>query len=199
MKANLKSPFLPLLTAAISCALPLAAGATDQGHSSDNDRHYSSNFTPIVNEVRRAVLSLSKEDLAKYGSILKTPCVTGPEFGAMGVHLINHEFVDGVVDVNKPEALIYEPQSNGKLRIVGVEYIVPKEAWDAANPAQPGLPSPRPSLLGHLLNFVDSPNRYGIEGGFFEIHVWAFEDNRKGALTDWNPDVTCEKQRIPRM
>ena len=152
---------------------------TDQGHS-DNDRHYSSNFTPIVNEVRRAVLSLPKEDLAKYGSILKTPCVTGPEFGAMGVHLINHEFVDGVVDVNKPEALIYEPQSNGKLRIVGVEYIVPKEAWDAANPAQPGLPSPRPSLLGHLLNFVDSPNRYGIEGGFFEIHVWAFEDNPQG-------------------
>ena len=74
--------------------------------------------------------------------------MTGPEFGAMGVHLINHENVDGVVDVNKPEALIYEPQSNGKLRIVGVEYIVPKEAWDAANPAQPGLPSPRPSLLG---------------------------------------------------
>ena len=73
----------------------------------------------------------------------------------MGVHLINHEFVDGIVDVNKPEALIYEPQSNGKLRIVGVEYIVPKEAWDAANPAQPGLPSPRPALLGHLLNFVE--------------------------------------------
>ncbi len=52
MKANLKKPILPLLTAAISCALPLAAGATDQGNSSDNDRHYSSNFTPIVNEVR---------------------------------------------------------------------------------------------------------------------------------------------------
>ena len=101
------------------------------------DRHYSSNFTPIVNEVRRAVLSLPKATLAKYGSVLRTPCVTGPEFGAMGVHLINHEFVDGIVDVNKPEALIYEPQSNGKLRIVGVEYIVPKEAWDAANPASP--------------------------------------------------------------
>ena len=60
--------------------------------------------------------------------------MTGPEFGAMGVHLINHEFVDGILDVNKPEALIYEPQSNGKLRIVGVEYIVPKEAWDALHP-----------------------------------------------------------------
>lgn len=192
MKANLKTPFLPLLTAAISCALSFSAAATDDASS---DRHYSSNFTPIVKEVRRAVLSLPKETLAKYGSMLRTPCVTGPEFGAMGVHLINHEFVDGLLDVNKPEALIYEPQSNGRLRIVGVEYIVPKEAWDALH----SNPLDRPALLGHLLNFVSSPNRYGIEGGFYEIHVWAFEDNPKGALTDWNPDVTCEKQPIPRM
>ena len=194
MKANLNRPILSILAAAISCALPLVASATDQA---DTDRHYSSNFAPIVERVRHAVLSLPKTELAKYGAILKTPCVTGPDYGAMGVHLINAENVDGVVNVDKPEALIYEPQSNGKLRIVGVEYIVPKDAWDAANPAQPGLPSPRPSLLGNLMNFVDSPNRYGIEGGFFEIHVWAFEDNRRGALTDWNPDVTCEKQRLP--
>ena len=196
MNVNLKRPMLTMLAAAISCALPLVAGATDQA---DTDRHYSSNFQPIVERVRQAVLSLPKTELAKYGAILKTPCVTGPEFGAMGVHLINAENVDGVVNVDKPEALIYEPQANGKLRIVGVEYIVPKDAWDAANPAQPGLPSPRPQLLGHLLNFVGSPNRYGIEGGFFEIHVWAFEDNPRGALHDWNPDVTCEKQPIPRM
>jgi hypothetical protein len=193
MKANLNRPILTLLASAITCALPLVAGATDQA---DTDTHYSSNFAPIVERVRQAVLSLPKTELAKYGAILKTPCVSGPDYGAMGVHLINAENVDAVVNVDKPEALIYEPQANGKLRIVGVEYIVPKEAWDAANPAQPGLPSPRPALLGNLMNFVDSPNRYGIEGGFFEIHVWAFEDNRKGALTDWNPAVTCEKQRV---
>ena len=198
MKANFKT-ILPLVTAAISCTLSLAAGATDNDFSADGDRHFSSNFTPIVNEVRRAVLNLSKDDLKNYGKVLRTPCVSGPDFGAMGVHLINHTFVDAVVNVEKPEALIYEPQANGKYRLVGVEYIVPKDAWDAANPAQPGLPSPRPQLLGHLLNFVGSPNRYGIEGGFFEIHVWAFEDNPRGALHDWNPDVTCEKQPLPRM
>lgn len=196
MKANLKTTVLPLLTAAITCTLSLAAGAHDQGH--DNDQHWSSNFTPVVNEVRRAVNNLTKKELADYGAILKTPCVTGPDFGAMGVHLINHNFVDGVLDPAKPEALIFEPQSNGKLRIVGVEYVVPKDAWDAANPPQPNLPDPRPSLYGHLLNFVGTPNRYGIVGGFFEIHVWAFEDNPRGALHDWNTHVTCEKQPIPR-
>lgn len=197
MKANLKTKVLPLLTAAITCTLSLAAGAHDQGNS-DNDRHFSSNFTPVVNAVRRAVNNLTKDELAAYGTVLKTPCVTGPDFGAMGVHLINHNFVDGNLDPNKPEALIFEPQSDGRLRIVGVEYVVPKDAWDAAHPATPNLPDPRPSLYGHLLNFVGTPNRYGIVGGFFEIHVWAFQDNPRGALHDWNPDVTCEKQPIPR-
>jgi hypothetical protein len=198
MKTNLKTTILPALTAAISCTLSLAAGATNNDYSAESDRHYSSNFTPVVNAVRKAVLNLKKEDLANYGAILKTPCVTGPDFGAMGVHLINHTFVDGVLDPSKPEALIYEPQSNGYLRLVGVEYVVPKDAWDALNPAQPGLPDPRPALYGHLLNFVGTPNRYGIVGGFFEIHVWAFEDNPRGALHDWNPAVTCEKQPLPR-
>ena len=197
MKANLKT-FLPLVTAAISCTLSLAAGAADNSSAGDSD-HFSSNFSPIVNAVRKAVLNLSEKDLKNYGAVLRTPCVTGPDFGAMGVHLINHTFVDGVLDPAKPEALIYEPQANGRLRIVGVEYVVPKDAWDALNPAQPGLPDPRPSLYGHLLNFVGTPNRYGIVGGFFEIHVWAFEDNPRGALHDWNPDVTCEKQPVPRL
>src|SRR5262245_900058 len=82
MKANLHTPILTLLTAAISCALPLAAGATDQA---DTVRHYSSNFAPIVNKVREVVLGFSKKQIEAY-SKAKTPCVTGPEFGAMGVH-----------------------------------------------------------------------------------------------------------------
>lgn len=188
MKANLKTPILPLLAAAISCALPLAASATDQA---DTDKHYSSNFTPIVNKVRDVVLGFSRKELEAYNKA-KTPCVTGPEFGAMGVHFINTDNMDGILDVNKPEALIYEPQSNGRMRLVGVEFIVPKPAWDALHPDA----LDRPSLEGHLLNFVGEPNRFGLPG-FYEIHVWAFEDNRKGALTDWNPDVTCEKQRLP--
>ena len=190
MKAISKNRILPLLAAAISCALPLTAGATD--HDSNDSYHYPSSFSPIIAKVRDVVLSFTKEEVAKY-SKAKTPCVTGPEFGAMGVHFINTDNMDGVLDVNKPEALIYEPQANGKMRLVGVEFIVPKPAWDELHPD----PLDRPALLGHLLNFVGEPNRYGLPG-FYEIHVWAFDDNPKGALTDWNPDVTCEKQRIPR-
>jgi len=194
MKATLKNTILPLMTAT-SCVLSLGAAAADHqaNFSSDNDsRHYSSNFTPLVNKVREVVLGFSRKEIEAYNKA-KTPCVTGPEFGAMGVHFINTDNMDGILDVNKPEALIYEPQANGRMKLVGVEFIVPKPAWDALHPD----PLDRPALEGHLLNFVGEPNRYGLPG-FYEIHVWAFEDNPKGALTDWNPHVTCEKQRLPQ-
>ena len=136
MKANLKTPILPLLTAAISCALPLAAGATDQAVSRPTigrpllvqlhaDREQGARRRARASPGRRSRPTARR----------KTPCVTGPEFGAMGVHFINTDNVDGIVDVNKPEALIYEPQSNGRMRLVGVEFIVPKQAWDALHPA----------------------------------------------------------------
>jgi hypothetical protein len=42
----------------------------------------------------------------------------------MGVDYVNGRLVtDGEIDASLPEALIYEP-SNGRLRLVGVEFIV---------------------------------------------------------------------------
>jgi len=45
------------------------------------------------------------------------------------------------------------------------------------------------------MNLVDEPNRYGLHA-FYEMHVWAFEENPKGAFADWNTHVTCEKQPL---
>jgi hypothetical protein len=47
------------------------------------------------------------------------------------------------------------------------------------------------SLNGHLFNFTNSPNRYG-PGPFYELHVWAWKANPRGAFADMNPDVTCK-------
>jgi hypothetical protein len=41
-------------------------------------------------------------------------CVIGPEEGAMGVHYSNFALFDDKVDVEHPEALVYEPR-NGRL------------------------------------------------------------------------------------
>ena len=40
-------------------------------------------------------------------------------------------------------------------------------------------------------SFNTSPNRYGL-GPFYELHVWAWKKNKKGAFADMNPDVSCD-------
>ena len=47
-----------------------------------------------------------------------------PGRGALGVHCGNGSLLDSTVDALRPEALIYEPLADGKLRLVGVEYLV---------------------------------------------------------------------------
>ena len=92
------------------------------------------------------------------------------------------------LDAAAPEALIYEPQPRGALRLVGVEYIVIASTWAGLYPnAGP------PALEGDLLNFIDAPNRYGLPA-FYEMHVWAWEANPKGSFADWNTHVTCAMQ-----
>ena len=50
----------------------------------------------------------------------------------MGVHYVNLSLVNGATllgntqnhDPTKPQALIYEPQANGEMKLVAVEYII---------------------------------------------------------------------------
>jgi len=122
------------------------------------------------------------------GWIRATPCVSGPQTGAMGVHVVSPERLgDAVLDPAKPEALIYEPQGNSYYQLVGVEFIVFAAKWAEANPS-----GPAPRVDGHLMNYVGAPNRYGLDP-FYEIHVWAWENNPLGTFADFNSRVTCEK------
>jgi hypothetical protein len=53
----------------------------------------------------------------------------------MGIHYANSVLIgDGALDPQTPELLIYE-QKNGRLRFVGVEFLVLADQWNAANPA----------------------------------------------------------------
>ncbi|HEX5692800.1 MAG TPA: hypothetical protein VFX76_22460, partial [Roseiflexaceae bacterium] len=111
-------------------------------------------------------------------------CASGPQEGAMGVHFANGALVgDGELDAARPEALLYEPK-DGKLQLVGVEYLVLADAWNAAHEAPP-------VLMGQMFNFVGAPNRYRLPA-FYELHVWAGKNNPDGMFADWNPRVSCE-------
>ncbi|TPK41364.1 hypothetical protein FJ492_20445 [Mesorhizobium sp. B2-5-4] len=112
------------------------------------------------------------------------PCASGITGGAMGIHYVNAAYLkDDAVDVGKPEAVMYEPTPDGKLRLVAVEYITSK------GPA---------SLAGQLFNFNSAPNRYGL-GAFYELHVWAWKKNPTGTFADMNPDVSCDAMNADGM
>jgi hypothetical protein len=113
-------------------------------------------------------------------------CVSGPDHGAMGVHYLNATLLNGELDATQPQALIYEPLGGGKMRLVGVEFIVDASTWQKKNPGPP-------ALYQELLQLIPSPNRYGLDT-FFELHVWAWQDNPNGAFVDWNNKVNCNLQ-----
>jgi hypothetical protein len=148
--------------------------------------------TPLVDKVRNATARYTDINAALgEGFLPATPCVSGPDDGAMGVHLVLGSRVKaGVLNAEQPEALIYEPMSNGSMRLVGVEFIVLESVWAANNAA-----SAVPALEGNLLNYVPAPNRYGLPA-FYELHVWAWENNPKGSYADWNTHVTCAHQAL---
>ena len=150
--------------------------------------------TPLIDQVRNATeqyLEISTAMAQNF--VAATPCVSGPDTGAMGVHFIRLDRVMKLVlDATQPQALIYEPMADGAMRLVGIEYIVLDKNWSAVNP-----PGSVPALQGNLLNYVAAPNRYGLPA-FWEIHVWAWQQNPKGSYADWNTHVTCARQPLPR-
>jgi len=152
---------------------------------------HSSSFSPLVEKVRRATAKYRDINVmfAEGGWKAATPCVSGPNSGAMGVHFVKDGRVgDGILKPEEPEALIYEPLGNGFMRLVGVEFIELKEVWDSVGNGG----GKQPTLEGQLLNLVSEPNRYTLPA-FYEIHVWAWKDNPDGFFADWNIDVNCNR------
>ncbi|MFO1313221.1 MAG: hypothetical protein U1F41_14280 [Burkholderiales bacterium] len=155
-------------------------------HSAPN----SAAMAPLVEKVRTVTAKYADVAVAtKEGWVQATPCVSSPNAGAMGVHYVLPSRVgDGAINASEPEALIYEPQANGSLRLVGVEYIVIAADW-ARSHKEGGTPS----VDGHLMHYVSEPNRYGLPA-FYEMHVWAWERNPSGHFVDFNTKVTCDNQ-----
>ncbi|HKE45124.1 MAG TPA: hypothetical protein VKB41_11380 [Steroidobacteraceae bacterium] len=181
----------------VPLALPLAAFATEpattlaqltaQNHSINSNN----SFSPLVDKVRRATAKYRDINVmfAEGGWKAATPCVSGPNSGAMGVHFLKDGRVgDGILKPDEPEALIFQPMANGAMRLVGVEFIELKDVWDSIGNGG----GKQPTLEGQLLNLVTEPNRYTLHA-FYELHVWAWQDNPDGFFADWNSNVNCNK------
>jgi len=105
--------------------------------------------------------------------------------GGMGIHFLNPNLLDGNVNEATPELVIYEPTKDGQMRLVAVEYLVLRSAWEAAHPG-----ASVPTLFGQSMELVPAGNRYGLPD-FYEMHAWIWKDNPLGMHNDWNPTVTC--------
>jgi hypothetical protein len=111
-------------------------------------------------------------------------CIDMPGMGTMGVHYVKGDLVgDGKVDALRPEAVVYEPVGDGRLRLVAVEYVVFKADWDAHHHR-------KPRLFGQRFDTTLSPNRYGLPA-FYSLHAWIFKANPAGTFAMWNPRVHC--------
>jgi hypothetical protein len=168
--------------AAYSTSAALAnhiAGAGMVGSASAHEAHGGVAMSnPLAEKVREVNARFADVTVAMAEGYAPIPCVSGIEGGAMGIHYVNGKLIDddGVIDISKPEAVMYEPQADGSMQLVAVEYI------SLTGPA---------NLDGQLFSFTNSPNRYGLPP-FYELHVWAWRGNPTGTFADMNPDVSCD-------
>jgi hypothetical protein len=143
----------------------------------------SSDLVRVVRFVTARFFNVAAAEAADYH--LMFGCVSGPDFGAMGMHFVNMSLVgDGAIDVTRPEIVIYEPQPGGGLRLIGADYLVLADAWDATHPSAP-------EMMGQLFHRFDAPNRFGLPA-FYTLHVWAWKDSPTGTFVNWNANVSCD-------
>jgi hypothetical protein len=183
LTASIHNP-IRLLCLALLSSVTAASPLLAQSHSMNSaPGQVSARLVRIVQEATRKYINVNEATGAGYAPFLG--CVTGPDQGAMGIHYVNGALLNGELNAEQPQALIYEPDGN-RLRLVGVEFIVDAATWLKSH----GTP---PVLEGQVLQLVASPNRFNLPT-FFELHVWAWQNNPNGAFVDWNTRVTCERE-----
>jgi hypothetical protein len=173
---------LTLLTLLFACSGDRSAPLAPDGSVSDNSPAISASATASqIARLRQLVAPFHDFEKAKAAgwSVQITSCLEDPKLGGMGFHYGKLAFINdgGRVALLQPELLLFEPQKNGKLRFVAVEYIVPFTDHPAS--AAP------PELLGQ--KFAQVP-----EFGLWGLHIWVGRHNPSGIFAPWNPNVNCD-------
>jgi hypothetical protein len=156
---------LPLLGALLACN-----DATHPTVTPDQQDDLNALFAATV-----AYKDFSAAEAAGYSERL-TDCMADSS-GGMGFHYGKVALIDGAVRVDAPEILMYEPQADGSLQFVGVEYVMPLSA--SATP---------PSLYGLAFHRNEAFQ-------LWVLHVWLYRENPSGLFSDWNPTVSCAAAR----
>lgn len=129
----------------------------------------------VVRSATRTYHDLDSAVAAGYPRSVRD-CLVHEHHGAMGYHHVNSAYMDGKLDLTRPEILLYEHDESGRYRLNGVEFILPFRFWPRD--------STPPTLFGRQLQREDNLN-------FWYMHVWAWKENPDGVFADFHPLVTC--------
>lgn len=196
--------------AVVTCLLAVLSAAPAWSQlTASND--VKSTAEPTLEAVRASAEKYRDVNVALAEGFIRDPmnmCETADmmgrpvEEGAMGIHYFRPDLlqisateprVDGGslhTDFLKPAILLYEPQADGSLELVGVENLVFKASWYAAGNKQ------APAFQGVAYDSMeDDPATEADEAHMFaphyDRHVWIFRENPNGVFSPFNPNVSC--------
>lgn len=171
-------------------AATAARGAAHAGHDAPahgRPSHESSTRGQrnAAERVRAATAQFADPDVAVaagYNVQFPPGCATlGDGLASQGFHYLNPSLAgDTKIDLLRPELVMYEPQADGSLQLVGVDYVVPFDLWKSPQP---------PVLLG-------MPFMRNEPLSVWALHIWTERENSDGLFAAWNPDVSCEHAGI---
>jgi hypothetical protein len=179
-----------LAFAIVSAGASRALAQDDHSHMSapanEMSREQRSKTSALLKIVRDSTVRFKDVSVAiAEGYALQFGCVSGSDSGAMGLHYVNGNLVNGgVIDPTRPQIVIYEPMPDGTLKLIGADYLVIAEAWHKKHVETP-------EMMGQLFHLFEAPNRFGLPP-FYTLHVWAWKDNPNGAFVNWHPQVSCD-------
>ena len=124
------------------------------------------------------------------GFIADPFCVSSPA-GAMGIHYVNPQRIDGRVTAGEPEVLLYIPE-DGRLRLVAIEYFLPvlQDGRPYFGATPPGDPGTTPALFGQPFDGPMAGHNPSMPW-HFDLHVWNRQSNSAGLFAPFNPDLRC--------
>ncbi len=142
----------------------------------------------VIAKVRQATARFHDvEEAIRAGYVVQFPagCAASPA-GAQGFHYLNPTLAaDAVIDPLTPELLMYEPSPDGRLELVGVDYVI-------AYSTLPAKTMPKPTVLG-----VDMMNNDPL--GVWALHIWSRRPNAAGMFAAWNAKVSCAHAAVAKL
>jgi hypothetical protein len=184
-----EAPATPTSLAVLTTTTEATTTTTEATTTTSEDDHSMDEGSVDPTELAAANLAtaafqdVAMAEAAGYASTMDAlGCFEDPAVGGMGLHYLNGDLMDDVVEAAAPEALVYELDAAGQIAgLVAHEYIVPVEAWVSDVP---------PSLFG--LDFHQHPVL-----PLWVMHAWIWKDNPIGTFQDWNPAVRQCPDGVP--